>query len=83
MDTADSFLDRDEVGEGVTSDMIVAALAMVETDGMIDGAHHKQWVLDQMLRALLGDHLYAVWLTRYNEDSDEQDYRHWEEGIAP
>ena len=48
--------------------------------GMIDGAHHKQWVIDQMLRAILGDVPYAKIMEDYNSDDD---YCDWDEGIAP
>jgi hypothetical protein len=53
-------------GQGVT-----AALQIAARYGQIDGAHHKAWVIDQMVRALLGDQ-YAAWV------SDD-----WDEGIAP
>lgn len=48
--------------------------------GMIDGAHHKQWVLDQAVRALLGPTGYAAWLAEQNSDPD---YAPWDGGIAP
>ena len=35
--------------------------------GMDDGSHHKQWVIDQMLRRLLG-HRYSLWVEEYEED---------------
>jgi hypothetical protein len=47
--------------------------------GPFDGAHHKQWALDQALRALLGDD-YAARVARENEDDE---YEPWDEGIAP
>lgn len=31
-----------------------AALAVIERHGQTDGAHHKQWVIDQVVRHLLG-----------------------------
>lgn len=39
--------------------------------GYVDGGHHKQWVIAQMVRALLGDS-YEEWV-----DGG------WDEGIAP
>jgi hypothetical protein len=48
--------------------------------GMTDGAHHKQWVIDQMLRILLGDK-YAEFVAL--DDGDEDEYEPWDEGIAP
>jgi hypothetical protein len=47
--------------------------------GGIDGEHHKQWVIDQMLRACLQDK-YDDWVDRMNEDTD---YDPWDVGIAP
>jgi hypothetical protein len=47
---------------------------LIERHGMTDGAHHKQWVLDQILRALLKD-LYQDWLKNRCDE--------WDQGIAP
>lgn len=44
----------------------------------IDGSHHKQWVLDQVVRTLTGEH-YDEWVSGY-EDGDQYS---WDEGIAP
>lgn len=33
---------------------IAAALEIIHTLGGIDGGHHKQWVLDQVVRTLTG-----------------------------
>lgn len=48
--------------------------------GMIDGAHHKQWVIDQMLRSILGKQDYEAWVKRMNSDPE---YDPWDPGIAP
>jgi hypothetical protein len=48
--------------------------------GMIDGEHHKQWVIDQMLRIILGEEGYEKWLKEMNSDPD---YEPWDPGIAP
>ena len=50
--------------------------------GGIDGGHHKQWVIDQMLRALLGD-AYAEWVKQWQDGEDGPDTYEWDEGIAP
>ena len=42
--------------------------------GWIDGAHHKDWVIDQMVQELLGT-------VKYNDL--RQAIPDWEEGIAP
>jgi hypothetical protein len=36
------------------------ALEIAKSYGWIDGAHHKMWVIDQMVRALTEDN-YIVW----------------------
>lgn len=55
------------------------AVRIAAEDGMCDGAHNKQWVIDRMVRALLGDK-YEAWLADYNADTEYED---WDEGIAP
>lgn len=42
------------------------------------GAHHKQWLLDQVLRALLGD-AYENWIVEWEDHGQYE----WDEGIAP
>lgn len=51
--------------------------------GGIDGAHHKQWVLDQVLRICLGNE-YEDKIKEYQGDdgTGEPEYL-WDEGIAP
>jgi hypothetical protein len=53
------------------------ALSVVSEFGDIDGAHHKQWVIDQMVRAITGDG-YDKWVWQYNAQGGE-----WDEGVAP
>ena len=55
------------------------ALDVASRYAMVDGAHHKQWVIDQMLRAWLGDE-YDEWVARMNSDPD---CTPWDIGIAP
>ena len=59
---------------------ISAALAVAEAWSTIDGAHHKQWIIDQMIRALTGDG-YDEWVLQYNGNEEETD--EWNVGIAP
>ena len=58
------------------------ALIIVMRFGGIDGVHHKTWVIDQMVRALLGDQ-YETWVREHNAGYDGPDTYAWEEGIAP
>lgn len=57
---------------------IEKAVDLAYSFGQIDGAHHKTWVIDQMVRALLGSD-YEEWVKKY-EDGGEYI---WETGIAP
>lgn len=54
------------------------ALDVIEQYGQIDGAHHKAWVIDQVVRALT-DEGYDAWVTAYTQDGEYA----WDEGIAP
>lgn len=50
--------------------------------GGIDGAHHKAWVIDQMVRALTGDR-YAAVVADAKSGEDGPETYDWDEGIAP
>lgn len=52
------------------------AVEVIGEFGTFDGEHHKQWVLDQVARHLLGDE-YDKWAAPVDEDD------HWDVGIAP
>jgi len=54
---------------------VMDALAVASDYGHIDGAHHKSWVIDQMVRALLGDE-YDGWIGAFMSPL-------WDEGVAP
>ncbi len=63
---------------------VTAALEVIERYGGIDGGHHKQWVIDQVVqvvRALTGDG-YAQWLVDM-ANAEGGPYEDWDEGIAP
>lgn len=52
----------------------------------IDGAHHKAWAIDQMVRALCGtEEEYKNWVAKYEEpqSNEPDDYYAWDVGIAP
>lgn len=61
---------------------IEKALDLAWCYGQIDGEHHKTWVIDQMVRALLLDDEYNKWVERY-ETPYGDDYWKWDCGIAP
>lgn len=52
--------------------------------GQVDGAHHKMWVIAQMVRALCGnEERYKEWVSRYEISENEDDRYTWDVGIAP
>ncbi len=59
---------------------IEKAAQIIARHGSTDGAHHKQWCLDQALRAMLTPEQYEAWIARQNSDSE---YDPWDTGIAP
>ena len=50
--------------------------------GQTDGDHHKMWVIDQMVRYLVGDRYEQV-IAEYEAGEDGPDTYSWDEGIAP
>jgi hypothetical protein len=61
---------------------IAAAKTVAHRFGSIDGAHHKQWVIDQMMQAILSKEEYQQWLIdMVSEEGYEDDP--WDPGIAP
>lgn len=58
------------------------AIKVIVDYGDIDGSHHKQWILDQALRYLMGNE-YQEWRDRYDLAMARNDYSIWDEGVAP
>jgi hypothetical protein len=63
------------------SDKEQKALDLIGEWGGIDGGHHKQWLLDQLVRVLADD--YRAWVVEYQDGEDGEDTYEWDEGIAP
>ncbi len=61
---------------------IKQALDVAMRSGGVDGAHHKAWVIDQMVRALTWDG-YEAWVNEHNAGEDGPETYAWDEGIAP
>jgi hypothetical protein len=67
------------------------ALEVANEFGQDDGARHKAWVIDQMVRALCGQRPgydepteeYRNWVREYCDGEDGPDTYEWDEGIAP
>ena len=63
---------------------IETALSFAWQYAQIDGAHHKMWVIDQMVRALCGSQeKYAEWVEVYETPLTSEEYYKWDRGIAP
>ena len=60
---------------------IFEALAVAFDHGQTDGAHHKAWVIDQMVRILAAD--YDEWVANFCYGSDGYMTYSWDEGVAP
>lgn len=60
----------------------VEALEIARHYGGIDGAHHKEWVIDQMVRALTGQR-YQQWVAAAKAGGDGPNTYDWPEGIPP
>ncbi len=58
------------------------ALEIITQYGGIGGGHHKQWVLDQVVRILTGDD-YENWVAEYATDEGGVHMYEWDVGIAP
>jgi hypothetical protein len=64
----------------VLADRITGALDIAYEWSGIDGGHHQQWVIDQMIRQLLGsEENYQKWVANYENDGEYE----WHPGIAP
>jgi hypothetical protein len=61
---------------------IDAALLIAIQYGGIDGAHHKDWVIDQIVRALAADE-YDQIIAEARDGEDGPETYDWETGIAP
>jgi hypothetical protein len=57
-------------------------LGLIHQYGGIHELHHKQWLLDQIVRKLTAD-FYQDWVTDFNNDGDGTPEDNWNEGVAP
>lgn len=58
-----------------------AAMDLIYKYGGIGGEHHKQWLLDQLVRKLSDD--YDSWIRYHNDGEDGPNTYEWDTGIAP
>lgn len=64
-------------------DKIADALALILQYGDVDGAHHKQWLIDQIVRVLVGNDDYPAWVANFERGELGPHTYSWKEGIAP
>lgn len=64
------------------AEKIKAAIELAVQYGGIDGAHHKTWVIDQMVRILAGDD-YEKTVAEACDGEDGPETYEWDCGIAP
>ena len=63
---------------------ILDIVEIIHQYGGIDGEHHKQWVLDQIVRIAMGnDGGYEAWVRDHCAGKDGTDTYEWDEGVAP
>lgn len=77
----------DELRRGIPDNGICGhepkrALDLINRYGGIDGEHHKQWVIDQVVRILAGDD-YADWVAQHKAGDDGLNTYDWNEGVPP
>ena len=63
-------------------DKIKAAIDLIVQYSGIDGAHHKDWVMDQVVRVLAGDQYEQIVKDACDGEDGPNTYS-WEIGIAP
>lgn len=68
--------------EAQHAERVKAAIELAVNYGGIDGAHHKMWVIDQMLRVLCGD-TYTDTIREACNGEDGPNTYDWDTGIAP
>jgi hypothetical protein len=59
-------------------------LELIHTYAGVDGAHHKQWLLDQIVRVLCGsEREYTRFVAEHEEGEDGPKTYEWDAGRAP
>lgn len=64
------------------TERIDEAISLAVRFGGIDGAHHKTWVIDQMVRVLAGNR-YDELIHEAKDGENGPDTYSWDVGIAP
>lgn len=58
------------------------ALLIAFQYGNVDGAHHKAWTIDQIVRALTAED-YDAWIASVKNGEDGPATYGWDEGVPP
>lgn len=73
---------------------VINALEMAR-GGVVAGERHKQWIVDQLVRALCGNLFdpfvgsflvndeYFGWIAKYRAGEDRPDTYFWDDGLVP
>jgi len=77
------YVDVDENGDPITpKDKVQEAIDLAVRYGGIDGDHHKNWVIDQIVRVLAEDDYDRIVAEACDGEDGPHTYE-WEVGIAP
>lgn len=60
---------------------IKKALDLITQYGGVDGGHHKQWLLNEIVQTLSSN--YDLWIKDYEDGEDGPETYTWDVGIAP
>lgn len=88
-DVLDAFIEKTHLKIGDINDAnglfmrIQEAVERAWQSAQVDGSHHRIWVINQMLIALLGDDLYNEFVEAYEKPLPDGDYYEWDKGIPP
>lgn len=65
-------------------EQLIKILSLIGEFGGVDGAHHKQWLLDQIVREIAGDEeTYCEWVTEWNDGEEGAKTYEWDVGVSP
>ena len=80
---------REELADRIVAALDIAGavsstLRLPSEAGLYDDARHKMWVIDQMVRVLVGnDEAYEKWIESFEYGEDGPHTYKWDKGIAP
>ena len=76
-------MQRETIHVAMLNGRIERALQTAMSYGGIDGEHHKEWVIDQMVRALLSPEAYQNFVLVAKSGREGPNTYEWKVGIAP